>query len=485
MSSARSLLRDIAREAMLDRGFEPDFSPTVRSQVTRLLPGHPPADGRRDVRDLPWCSIDNDDSRDLDQLSVARVTPGRGGVTILIAIADVDVLVPRDSPVDQHASRNTTSVYTGAQTFPMLPEELSTDLTSLNESEDRAAIVIEYAVNADGSIGTSDIYPALVHNRAKLAYSSVGPWLEDTGPMPAGIAKVRGLEDNLRRQDAAARALRRQRHERGALTLESPEARAVFEDDTLKDLEEHLHNRATELIEDFMIGANGVVARFLASKGSASIRRVVRVPQKWPRIVELAAQTGARLPATPDPIALEEWLQSRRAEDPEHFPDLSLAVVKLLGRGEYVVEQPGDIATGHFGLAVQDYAHSTAPNRRFPDLVTQRLVKAALAHRAAAYSDDELGVISTHCTDMEDNANKVERLTRKAAAALLLSSRIGERFDGIVTGASEKGTWVRVRRPPVEGRLEHGWEGLEVGDRVRVKLIHTDPRRGFIDFART
>ena len=484
MPSARSLLRDIAREAMLDRGFEPDFSPAARAQVAQLLhTGHPSADDRRDVRDLPWCSIDNDDSRDLDQLSVARVTPG-GGVTILIAIADVDVLVPRDSPVDQHASRNTTSVYTGAQMYPMLPEELSTDLTSLNEGEDRTAVVVEYAVAADGSVGHADVYLALVHNRAKLAYSTVGPWLEGIGPMPAGIAAVQGLEDNLRRQDAAAQALKHRRHDEGALTLTTSEARPVFDDGTLRDLEEHLYNRATNLIEDFMIAANGVVARFLAARGSSSLRRVVRVPEKWPRIVALAAETGDRLPGMPDAAALEQWLERRSVEDPVLFPDLSLSVIKLLGRGEYVVERAGEIATGHFGLAVQDYTHSTAPNRRFPDLVTQRLVKAAIGRRTAPYTDDALKEVAVHCTEREDAANKVERLTRKAAAALLLSSRIGERFDAIVTGASAKGTWVRIRRPPVEGRLEHGWEGLEVGDKVRVRLVHTDPRRGFIDFAR-
>lgn len=468
---------------MIERGFEPDFSPAARAQVATLHAAPPLVDGRRDVRDLPWCSIDNDDSRDLDQLSVARIGPG-GAVTILIAIADVDALVPRDSPVDQHAKHNTTSVYTGAQIFPMLPEELSTDLTSLNEGEDRHAVVTEYGVGADGSVGRSEIYLALVRNHAKLAYSSVGPWLEGTGPMPAGIAEVRGLEENLRHQDAAAQALKRRRHDEGALTLATTETRPVFDDDVLRDLEEHLYNRATNLIEDFMIAANGVVARFLASKGSSSIRRVVRVPQKWPRIVALAAETGDRLPDAPDAVALEEWLERRNALDPDRFPDLSLSVIKLLGRGEYVVEKAGAIPMGHFGLAVQDYTHSTAPNRRFPDLVTQRLLKAVLGRRTATYSGDELDTIAVHCTEREDAANKVERLTRKAAAAMLLSSRIGERFDGIVTGASDKGTWVRIRRPSVEGRLEHGWEGLDVGDRVRVKLLRTNPRRGFIDFGR-
>ena len=311
---------------MLDRGFEPAFSPAARAQVAQLHAGHPASDLRRDLRNLPWCSIDNDDSRDLDQLSVARVAPG-GGVTILIAIADVDALVPRDSPVDQHASKNTTSVYTGAEVFPMLPEELSTDLTSLNEGEDRAAVVMEYAVAGDGSVGPSDVYLALVHNRAKLAYSSVGPWLDGTGPMPAGIGKMNGLEDNLRRQDVAAQALKQRRHDEGALTLTTSEARPVFDEETLRDLEEHLYNRATNLIEDFMIAANGVVARFLASKESSSLRRVVRAPQKWPRIVVLAAETGDRLPDTPDAMVLEQWLERRSAEDPIHFPDLSLSVI--------------------------------------------------------------------------------------------------------------------------------------------------------------
>ncbi len=468
---------------MRDRGFEPDFSPAALAQVAQLSSA-PPSDERRDLRDLLWCSIDNDDSRDLDQLTVSQPGP-TGGARILVAVADVDALVKRRSPVDQHAAHNTTSIYTGAQIFPMLPDRLSTDLTSLNEHEDRLAIVVQYVVGPDGFIGESDVYAAVVHNHAKLAYPSLGAWLEGKGPMPPRIAGVAGLEQNLRQQDSAAQALKRRRHEQGALTLTTIEARPVFEDDTLHDLMEQQFNRATELIEDFMIAANGVVARFLSAKRLASLRRIVRTPAKWPRIVDLAAQTGHRLPDDPDSVALEEWLLRRRAEDPQHFPDLSLTVVKLLGRGEYIVERPGEITTGHFGLAVQDYTHSTAPNRRFPDLVAQRIVKAALARGEAPYDDDgELTSIASRCTEREDAANKVERLVRKAAAALLLQSHIGERFDGIVTGAADKGTWVRVRRPPVEGRLIRGREGLDVGDHVRVKLIHTDPARGFIDFAR-
>ncbi len=483
MPSPRAFLQDIARGAMRDRGFEPEFPPAALAQVTHLAPAAQPRDGLRDLRGLPWCSIDNDDSRDLDQLSVAQPRAG-GGVTILVAIADVDALVKRDSPVDQHASRNTTTIYTGAQIFPMLPERLSTDLTSLNENEDRAAVVIEFAVAGDGSIGASDVYQAVVRNRAKLAYPSVGAWLEGQGPMPPGIPDVPGLDDNLRKQDAAAQALKERRHEHGALTLMTIEARPVFDDGALRDLAEQQRSRATELIEDFMIAANGVVARFLAAKGFSSVRRIVRIPEKWPRIVDLAGQAGYRLPDDPDAVALEAWLVRRRAEDPRHFPDLSLSVIKLLGRGEYVIERPGGNATGHFGLAVQDYTHATAPNRRFADLVTQRIVKAALARHAAAYTDDELAAIASRCTEREAAAEKVERLVHKAAAAMLLSSRIGERFDAIVTGASDKGTWVRIRRPPVEGRLERGYEGLGVGDKVRVRLLHTDPPRGFIDFAR-
>ena len=489
MSSSRHFLQEIARDAMRERGFEPDFSPAAREQVAAIDKAprskiqDPSSNHSKDLRNLLWCSIDNDDSKDLDQLSVASASP-TGGVKILVAIADVDSLVERDTPIDGHAAHNTTSVYTGAQIFPMLPERLSTDLTSLNEDEDRNAIVIECAVAEDGTPAASDVYAAVVRNHAKLAYPSVGAWLEGTGPMPPKIGKVAGLEANLRQQDRAAQILRKRRHQLGALTLKTIEARPVFEDDTLRDLAEQQQNRATELIEDLMIACNGVVARFLADRGFASLRRVVRVPQKWPRIVDLAAQHGSHLPDDPDAVALEEWLLRQRAEDPQHFPDLSLSVIKLLGRGEYVVEEPGEAATGHFGLAVQDYSHSTAPNRRFPDLVAQRIVKSALQSRKPPYSDGELESIAQRCTEREDAANKVERLVRKAAAALLLQNRVGERFDAIVTGASEKGTWVRIRRPPVEGRLERGWEGLEVGDRVRVKLVHTDPSRGFIDFQR-
>jgi exoribonuclease-2 len=390
--------------------------------------------------------------------------------------------VRRGSAIDTHARTNTTSVYTAAEMFPMLPERLSTDLTSLADQQDRLAVVVELVVNADGSLGATDVARALVRNHAKLAYNSTAAWLDGAGPMPAPISPVPGLEANLRLQDRVARTLRGFRHLHGALELQTIEARPVFDPDGLRDLAVEEANRAKELIEDFMIAANGVVARFLEAKRTPSLRRVVRTPKRWDRIVELAAQHGERLPSAPDPLALAQFLTARRAADPLRFPDLSLAVVKLLGAGEYVVEKPGDDPPGHFGLAVKDYTHSTAPNRRFPDLITQRLVKAALAGTQPAYGLDELAELARHCTVQEDAANKVERLVGKAAAAMLLAGRVGERFDGLVTGASDKGTWVRVFKPPVEGRVVRGAEGLDVGERVQVELVGTDVERGFIDF---
>jgi exoribonuclease-2 len=484
MSTARTALKDIAWQAMRDRGFEPDYPAAALTQVTRTeeSAAQPPAASRRDLRDRLWCSIDNDDSRDLDQLSVAEV---RGDATgILVAVADVDALVPRLSPVDQHAAANTTSVYTAAEVFSMLPEQLSTDLTSLGAGVDRAALIIDMTVSREGEVTAGDVYLAVVRNKAKLAYPSVGAWLEGDAAAPAALAAVNGLDDNLRLQAAAAEALKQSRHRRGALTLETTEGRPVFAGDEIRDIELQHRSRASELIEDFMIAANTTVARFLEDHGFYSVRRIVRMPERWPRIVALAAETGTTLPENADHHALEEWLLAQKAKDPARFADLSLAVVKLLGRGEYVVEPPNDPVPDHFGLAVDDYAHSTAPNRRFADLVTQRLVKAVLDGKPLPYAVDELSAIAAHCTEREDAANRVERQVRKAAAAMLLASRRGEIFDGIVTGASNKGTWVKIQHPLAEGRVQRGYEGLEVGDRVRVRLVHTDPARGFIDFER-
>jgi len=477
------ILRRVARCAMIDRGFLPDFTPQVRDEIAALRPV-PVQKGLRDLRDLPWCSIDNDESRDLDQLTVAREGE-HGAATIFVAIADVDTMVPKGRAIDDHACHNTTTIYTAAQIFPMLPETLSTGLTSLNDGEDRASIVVELTVGADGILDGSDVYRALVRNRAKLAYNSVAAWLDGAGSAPGPVRAVKGLDGNLRIQDRLAQMLRTQREAQGALNLETVEANPVFEGDEVKSYRIERKNRARDLIENFMIAANGVVARYLESRKIPSIRRVVQVPKRWDRIVGVASERGWTLPEVPDSKALEAFLTAQRAQDPERFHDLSQTVIKLIGSGEYMADFPGKEAPGHFGLAVKDYTHSTAPNRRYPDLVTQRLVKAAIDGLPAPYSNEDLVALARHCTLKEDDANKVERLVRKAAFALMLENRIGESFDAIVTGAAPKGTWVRIEGQPVEGRLVEGFAGLDVGDRLRVKLMSTDVNKGFIDFSRS
>ncbi len=480
----RLRLRAIAREVMLEKGLLPDFSAAARAQTKAIGKAAMADSAARDLRSLPWVSIDNDDSRDLDQLSVAMPATD-GGTKILVAIADVDAVVKKGSAIDDHARANTTSVYTAAEIFSMLPEKLSTDLTSLGEDQERLAIVIEMTVGSnDGVIGASDIYRAVVVNHAKLTYNAVSSWLDGEVSDLAKSSFVPAMSAQLRIQDEVAQSMKRLRHSHGALSLESLEARPVFEGDTLADLRSEKKGRASELIEEFMIGANGVTARYLERSGFPSLRRVLRVPERWNRIVELAASCGSRLPSRPDTRALEEFLVERRQKDPDHFPDLSLSIIKLLGRGEYVLESPDQGAQGHFGLAVKDYTHSTAPNRRFPDLITQRLLKAALAEQNAPYSISELRDLASHCTDKEDAAAKVERQVQKSAAALLLEPRIGEQFEAIVTGASEKGTWVRIMTPLTEGKVVRGSQGMDVGDRVRVELVDTNVERGFIDFAR-
>ena len=477
----RAFLRSLAREAMLDYGLLPDFPPEVGEELARLPTPAGPA--VRDLRGLPWCSIDNDDTLDLDQLSAS--SPGGNGATrILIAIADVEERVRLAGPIDSHARHNTTSVYTPAAVFPMLPEVLSTSLTSLAPGEDRHAVVVDMMVDERGGVPEAEIFRALVRNHAKLAYPAVAAWLDEGGPIPPALAALPGLPEELRRQDAAARRLRRARLARGALEFQTVDARPVFDDGTVRDLKAEGDNRARDLIEDFMLAANTVTARFLEDRQLPSIRRVVRSPGRWDRIAAIAAEHGEPLPSDPDAGALAAFLARRRAADPVRFPDLSMSVIKLLGSGEYTVERAGANSRNHFGLAATDYTHSTAPNRRFPDLVTQRLVKAALAGRDAPYAENELGVLAAHCTEMEDEARKVERRVKKAAAALVLGGRVGEEFDAIVTGAAKKGTWVRLFAPPVEGRLERGVEGLDVGDRLRVRLIHTDVSRGHLDFER-
>jgi VacB/RNase II family 3'-5' exoribonuclease len=477
-----SLLMNVARQAMTNNGLQPDFSEAALKQLASITaPASESGADIRDLRRLLWASIDNDTSRDLDQLTVADEASS-GAVRILVAIADVDAVIKPGSPIDDHARINTTSVYTPAAIFSMLPERLSTDLTSLGEGQERLALIIDMTIGPAGAIVQSDLYRARVFNRAKLAYNAVGAWLAGNGPAPPAVSAVAGMDQQLRIQDRVAQLLRRVRRARGALDLQTSEAQPVFNAGILVDLSPDETNRAKQLIEEFMVAANGVGAQFLTAKGFSTLRRVLRAPKRWERIVELARGLGEDLPTSPSALALNGFLSKRRQAAPETFQDLSLSVVKLLGSGEYMLDRPGQSMEGHFGLAVRDYTHSTAPNRRYPDLITQRIIKAALAKKAAPYTDDQLQELAARCTLQEHNAAKVERSVDKSAAASLLASRIGAKFDGIVTGASDKGTWVRISSPSTEGKVVKGAEGLDVGDRVRVTLRHTDVARGFIDF---
>ncbi len=477
-------LQAAAKDIMRQYGFEPDFPPAAQQQLAQLR-ANPPALAAggeiRDLRKLLWSSIDNDTSRDLDQIEVAeRLT--NGDVKILVGIADVDAFVPKQSPIDQHAARETTTVYAGVRNFPMLPEELSTGKTSLLENQDRLSVVIEFLVDGDGHVKSSNVYRALVRNQAQLQYNSVGAWLEGTAAAPAKVAASSDLQSQLQLQDEVAQKLKNQRYENGALNLQTTELHPLVLNERVVDVVNQQKNHATELIEDFMIAANGVVARMLETV--SSLRRIVKQPERWDRIVQLAAAHGEKLPAEPNSRALNDFLIKRKTADQDHFADLSLAVIKLIGPGEYVLERAGDPAPGHFGLAVQDYTHSTAPNRRFPDIVTQRLVKAMLAGRSNPYSDDELSAVAANCTEKENAAKKVEREMSKRLAAAAMERRIGALFDAVVTGVTQHGTFVRIRQPQVEGLLAQGQQGVDVGDKMRVKLIRTDVQRGYIDFAR-
>ena len=476
-------LVSIARTAMSDYGLIADFDAAVRNELTHL-PQRSPIDGvKLDLRHLPWSSIDNRESRDLDQIECVEDL-GNHRVRVRVGIADVDVLVHKLSAVDKHAFANTTSVYTGAVTFPMLPEILSTGLTSLNEDQDRLALVISFTVDAEGETSDPAVERAIVKNQARLSYVDVANWLDGNGPAPERVAHSSEQARQLKLQDEVAQRLRKLRHARGALELETIEARPVAKDGQIVDLELTKKNRARELIEDFMIAANTTMARFLEARGVPALRRVVKQPERWQRIAELASTHGVTLPAEPSARALAAFLATERTKDPIRFPDLSLSVVKLMGGGEYAVELPGKDHDGHFGLAVQDYTHSTAPNRRFADLVTQRLMKACERGEKAPYSIDELAQIAQRCTEKASEAQRVERRMRKVAAALFLADRVGQTFDGLVTGVNENGTFVRVLAPPAEGRVIHGERGMDVGDKVKVKLIATNPQKGFIDFAR-
>ena len=471
---------------MRARGFDPQFPPAVQQQVAQIE-AHPPVvapDGKvRDLRSLLWSSIDNDDSKDLDQIEYAEdLTNGR--TRLLVGIADVEVFAARNSPIDAHAARETTTVYTGVRVFPMLPEQLSTGLSSLLEGADKLSVVTEFVVSSDGRIESYDVYRAVVRNKAQLMYSAVGRWLEGAGNGSSKLGSASELQAQIKLQSEAAERLKQQRHLHGALNIESIELQPIMSGDQVMSVADREKNRASELIEELMIAANESVARMFEAKKVSSIRRVVKTPERWDRIVALAAQHGGHLPAQPDAKALNDFLMQRKAADPDRFADVSLAVVKLMGPGEYAVERPGDVGQGHFGLAVQDYTHSTAPNRRFADVVTQRIIKSILAGAPAPYSDDQLTAIATNCTEKQDAARKAQRDMQKRIAAVALTHNIGQTFDAIVTGANEHGTFVRIMKPHVEGMLVDGHQGVDVGDRLRVKLVNTDVRRGYIDFAR-
>ncbi len=481
MSNTPINLKARAHQAMLDAGFRPDFTPEVLAEVRQPKPAPSAAAGVRDLRSLLWSSIDNDHSRDLDQVEYVEKLPD-GSRRLLVGIADVSASVIKGSTTDAQAAFETTSVYTGVATFPMLPEELSTNLTSLLDAQDRCSIVMELLILDSGEVQSGNAYPALLRNKAKLAYSSTGAWLEGRGPIPPAIAAVPGMEAQIRLQQETSELLRGLRKRHGVLTFGSVEASPVMQNGEVKDLEVSRHNVAEDLIESFMVAANIAMAKHLKENHSLSIRRVVRTPRRWDRIQEIAAHFGVNLPATPNPLALSQFLDQRKAADPEHFADLSLSIVKLLGPGEYTVEAPGAEHEGHFGLAAHDYTHSTAPNRRYADLVTQRLLKAISAPGSAPYALEELSAIAARCTEREDAARKVERLMRKVCAASMLSHRIGEVFEGIITGSAPKGIYVRLKKFPAEGRITCGLTKIDVGDRVKVRLASVDVAQGFIDF---
>jgi VacB/RNase II family 3'-5' exoribonuclease len=478
-----------ARRCLTEYGFEPDYPAAVQQEVAALQTHPPERDpAAEDLRNLLWSSIDNDTSRDLDQIEYAETLPD-GRTRVLIGIADVDEYVPKGSAMDQFAAQQTVTLYTGIKNFSMLPETLSTGLTSLLEGQDCSCMVTEFVLAgkegpSESSISSSRIYPALVRNKAQLAYSSTGAWLDGKAAAPAKVAASPELQAQLKLQNEIAQQLRAERYRRGALNIETLETQAVVHDDGI-ELQTPGQNSATELIEDFMIAANGVVARTLLEKKIPSIRRIVKTPKRWDRIVELAARLGTKLPAVADSKALNDFLAKQKDQDPDHFPDLSLAVVKLMGPGEYVLERPGDPPQGHFGLAVEDYTHSTAPNRRYADLVTQRLLKAMVAGKLSPYSEDELAAIAANCTAKATAERKLARDMQKRIAAVALANRIGAKFSAIVTGVNEHGTFVRTLDPHVDGMLVQGHSGLDVGDSLQVKLLRTDPSRGFIDFART
>ncbi|MBC8087547.1 MAG: RNB domain-containing ribonuclease [Phycisphaerae bacterium] len=479
-------LHAAAVRAMTEADFLPEFAPEALAEAKRVLPPFPSdhapetADQRQDLRGLLWSSIDNKTSLDLDQVEVAEQLAD-GSIVIRVGIADVASVVPRDSAIDQHAAHNTSSVYTGVRTFAMLPEHLSNDVTSLRQGVDRAVIVIEFTVTPDGECGNHRVYAAFAHNHAKLDYIRVGAWLEQ-GERATSISSPE-IEAQIRLQEEAARRLRAQRIRRGSLSFETIEAQPVVGADGKISIELVHKTRANNIIEDLMVTANVIIAGFLDEQNMPAIRRIVRKPDRWNRIVALAMAAGTTLPEEPDAAALAAFLADQQQQNPGGFADLSLSVVKLLGPGQYAVHHPADADEGHFGLATQYYTHSTAPNRRFGDLVTQRLLKAALHKQIAPYTIAELAELAEHCTERENAARKVERVVRKQAAAASLTDSVGQSFAAIVTGVTRNGTFVRVTLPPVEGRVIQGESGLDVGDHIKVRLESVDVAKGFIDFA--
>lgn len=477
-------LKAIAWSAMEKYGFRASFPPAVVREVNAIQESAPFDEGEAlDLRPLLWSSIDNSDSMDLDQIEYCEQNPD-GSVLVRVAIADVDAYVRKNSRADQYANHNGTSVYLDVETFPLFPDRLSKGITSLLPGRDHRAIVIDYTVMPDGSFVSGPVYRALVKNKAKLVYEEVGDWLDGTGSIPAAIKDTPGMEEQVRLQDRTARLLREKRLAEGALDLDTIEPRAVIENGVVREITVIKKNPARSIIEEFMVAANGTTVRFLGTRRTSMIQRIVRVPKYWDGIVLTAAACGDHLPAEPDVKALSDFLFRQKAADPERFPDLSLTVIKLLGPGEYMALDPGTPPTGHFSLAVTDYTHSTAPNRRYVDLINQRLVKSVLDHAESPYSPEDLADESAWLTDREKASKKAERFMRKAAAAVLLQDRLGDTFDAMVTGASEKGMYVRLLDPPAEGKVIQNERGLRVGMKIRVRLLRTDPYHGFIDFGR-
>ena len=504
-------LAHAAIEELHEAGFRPEFGRGVQEQVSEIergiAHGHD-AKSAADLRGLGWSSIDNDTSRDLDQIEVAERIPT--GIRVRVAVGDVAAAVAKGTPIDEHAQNQTQTVYTAVKNFPMLPLELSAGLTSLNENEDRLAIMMSFTVTSNGVLEDEVVSRAWVRNRAQLAYSRVGPWLDARGNDTKNVINLRSdsarehdsneaalskmndssrlpadwLAEQLKLLGEATEALHRTRIAAGALDFQKGEAEPVLVDGHIASVYQVTQNRAMHLIEDLMVAANGVMARALRKGGRSGLQRVVKTPERWNRIVALAQEKGTTLPVQPDSVELNKFLEAQRTSDPDHYPDLAVAVIKLMGPGEYMLIRADDDPTGHFGLAARDYTHSTAPNRRFPDLVTQRVLHAMMDNAPAPYTDAELTAIAQHCNDADKALRKIERRMQKRVAAVAMSGHIGEEFKAVVTGSSDKGVYARVIQPPFEGRIVDGEQGLDVGDVVQVKLIHTDPARAFIDLAR-